>query len=89
MKPQNVLIFGDGQLGTLYRKWYEARGANVMDAGVDIRKAEDVLNRVKDVGPDLVINAAAMTSIDWCEQNREEALLLTCWGRTILAPHVR
>jgi dTDP-4-dehydrorhamnose reductase len=85
MKPSKILIFGKGQLGTLYREWYEDRGINVFVADVDIRNAEAVIKIVEETRPDLIINTAAKTSIDWCEENKEECFAVNTLGADNIA----
>lgn len=85
MTPTKVLIFGKGQLGTLYREYYEAKGIAVAVGQVDIRNLEVVQKAVEDAKPDLIINAAAKTSIDWCEENKEECFAVNTLGADNIA----
>lgn len=85
MKPGKILIFGKGQLGTLYREYYETRECAVSVSTVDIRDAKAVLAEVQAQTPDLIINAAAKTSIDWCEDNREECFAVNTLGADNIA----
>lgn len=41
---------------------------------LDITKKEDVINKIADLKPELVINAAAYTDVDGCETNKELAM---------------
>lgn len=75
-----VLIFGQGQLGTYYKNYYEAKGDEVINDRVDIRDGAAVQAAVESAKPDFVINAAAKTDIDWCEQNRTEAFEVNTLG---------
>ncbi len=76
----NVLIFGRGQLGTYYKEYFESRGDTVVAPKVDITEADAVMQAVVDATPDFVINAAAKTDIDWCEQNRGECFAVNTLG---------
>lgn len=85
MTPKKVLIFGKGQLGTLYHDWYEKRGVEVIVGDVDVRNTSAVIQTVNDAQADLIINAAAKTSIDWCEENREECFAVNTLGADNIA----
>lgn len=80
-----VLIFGQGQLGTYYKNYYQAKGDTVINDRVDIRDANAVHAAVESAKPDLVINAAAKTDIDWCEQHRTEAFEVNTLGADTVA----
>lgn len=81
MIPKRVFIFGLGQLGTLYKAFYEKRGATVLSApAVDVRDEALVRAAVRDAAPDLVINCVAMADIDWCERNQLEAFAVNTLG---------
>jgi len=43
---------------------------------LDITKGEDVLSLVSELSPDAVIHCAALTSVDYCEDHKEEAMLV-------------
>lgn len=68
-----TLIFGaGGMLGTeLCAVFPEA--VKLDQADVDIREREKVIDAIKSNKPDVVINAAAYTAVDDCEDNREMA----------------
>lgn len=85
MTPKKILIFGRGQLGTFYREYFIAAGAEVFSPVGDIRNQAFVEGSVKSFGPDLVLNAAAKTNIDWCEMNRTEAFEINTLGADVIA----
>jgi dTDP-4-dehydrorhamnose reductase len=85
MEPKRILIFGKGQLGTFYREYYEAKDATVSSPSGDVRDEAFVAEAVRAFGPDLVINAAAKTNIDWCEMNRLEAFQINTLGADVIA----
>lgn len=70
-----ILIFGaKGNLGTQLAKVF-AIGNEVVAWGrgeVDITDKELVFKKIRDVRPDIVINAAAYNAVDKCEDNDEE-----------------
>ena len=80
-----VLIFGRGQLGTYYKDYFEQRGDTVVNPRVDIREASAVTQAITEVKPDVVINAAAKTDIDWCEQNQMECFAVNTLGADTIA----
>ena len=68
-----TLIFGaDGMLGSdLCRVFSDAIPFTHSD--LDITNKEDVIRIIKEIAPDVVINAAAYTNVDECEDERELA----------------
>ncbi len=75
-----VLIFGKGQFAEWYKDVLPTRGYPVIIAGtVDIRQLTDVRKAIAEHSPDVVINTAAKTNLDWCEQNR-----LECFDTNVL-----
>lgn len=71
-----ILIFGNGQLGQAYREHLEAKpGVEVQNTqGVDIRDAFAVKKAIIEYKPDVVLNTAAKTNLDWCETHKLECL---------------
>jgi dTDP-D-glucose 4,6-dehydratase len=87
-KTKIVLIFGRGQLGTFYKDYYQKKGYRVVQAvrpEVDVRDFKAVKRVVESVRPDFAINCAAMTNIDWCEQNKLEAFDVNTLGADNIA----
>lgn len=80
MQPGSILIFGHGQLGTFYRDYFFTRGVTVVAPDVDIRDSAGVRMMVHNAKPDVVINVAAKTNIDWCEQNKLTAFDINTLG---------
>lgn len=77
----NILIFGNGQVGNFYRQHYSRQGANVRIAsGVDITDVAQVDRAVAEFAPDLVINTAAKTSLEWCGENKLQAFDVNVLG---------
>ena len=75
----NILLLGHkGMLGRdLYNKLivsHDVTGKDIDD--IDITEGEALGNVISDVGPDVVINAAAYTDVDGCESNREKCFLV-------------
>ncbi len=84
MQPTRVLIFGRGQLGAFYRAWFESKGAEVSSPAGDIRDEAFVSGAVNDFLPDLILNCAAKTNIDWCEIHRTEAFEINTLGADVV-----
>ncbi len=80
MQLKPVLIFGRGQLGQFYSTYFTQRGMNVVMADVDIRDAQAVQSAVASHQPEMVINVAGKTDIDWCERNKLEAFDINTLG---------
>ena len=82
-----VLIFGKGQLGSAYREYFgEIDGWRVASAdGVDIRDGAAVSDVLDREIPDAVLNAAAKTNIDWCEENQPECFTVNTLGADTVA----
>lgn len=79
------VIFGRGQLGTYYKDHFTAAGHEVVTPTCDIRDVAQVRAAVNDARPDVVVNVAAMTDIDWCEQNRLECFDVNTLGADVIA----
>lgn len=81
-----ILIFGNGQFAKAYAEYLPTKGHSVVIAeGVDIRIANDVANALDQHTPDAIINTAARTNLDWCEQYRLEAFDTNVLGTDTVA----
>lgn len=83
-----ILIAGShGMLGTdlmeKMRPRHQVQGLRREE--LDIRDADQCMRRVEGFRPDIIINAAAMTNVDGCELNAEEAFLVNSQGTENLA----
>lgn len=54
-------------------------------ASMDISDANDVMRVVQEFQPDVIIHGAAMTHVDQCEENKEQAYLLNVIGTKNIA----
>lgn len=86
---QKILITGaKGQVGTELVAQAIARGHEVHAFGskeLDISDAEQVLQTVQHIQPDVLINAAAYTAVDKAETEREAAYAVNSQGSENLA----
>jgi dTDP-4-dehydrorhamnose reductase len=80
MTPRSILIFGKGQLSGWYQSHFAAKGATVTVADADVRDGDAVRDAIASVKPDLAVNVAGKTNIDWCEQHREETFAVNVLG---------
>ena len=69
-------------MGEEYREYFSAKPEYAVSAaeGADIRDLHNVRQAILFATPDVVINTAAKTNIDWCEINRLETLAVNALG---------
>lgn len=79
MHFMKLLIFGNGQFASLFKNILTPRGHDIVIVNTDIRKLADVKSDIEANQPDVVINTAAHTNLDWCEQHR-----LECFDSNVL-----
>ena len=87
---KKILVTGcTGQLGRAINKEYAGSGAELVNTDVqaaegvlalDITSIEDVLGLVRQVQPDVIINCAAHTAVDLCEQQWDSAYRINAIG---------
>lgn len=83
---QKILIFGGGgQLGQFYKNYFENKGVQVEMPVLDVRDEVVVRSVVQLSPPNVVINLAARTDIDWCEKNKLEAFSINTLGAGTVA----
>lgn len=83
---KKVLIFGNGQIGNFYLKYFKGKGIEAsIAADIDIRKLDQVNKAIDDFQPTVVINTAAMTNLEWCGQHRLEAFDVNALGAATVA----
>lgn len=87
---KKILIFGSGQIGQFYLKYFtgkniEAALAQKDGKNVDIRDAAAVAAAIDALQPTVVINTAAKTNLEWCGNNRLEAFDINVMGAATLA----
>lgn len=76
----HILIFGKGQFAQWFTETLPTHGHTVTVAeSVDIRDKTAVHSAIQQHAPEAIINTAAKTNLDWCEQNR-----LACFDTNVL-----
>lgn len=69
-----ILILGNGQLGNYYKNYLSFVSHEVqLAAKVDITNINSIRSYVAGFNPEVVINTAAKTNLEWCEENMKEA----------------
>src|SRR3990172_2288877 len=78
MKISIAVTGYEGQIGSrLLKLGCEPLSCDVTDGG----QVEQELHRVK---PDVILHLAAMTGVDWCEKNYEEAISVNVYGTSVI-----
>lgn len=81
-----VLITGaNGQLGQDLQKVFKGEEVAAFDLDLDITNLNAVRNKFKQLGPKIILNAAAFTDVDGCETNPEIAFKVNAIGAANLA----
>ena len=87
---KKILVTGcNGQLGRAIRKEYAEQNIEFINTDVvagdgivslDITNIDVVMNMVKDAKPDVIINCAAHTNVDKCEEQEDLAYKINAIG---------
>jgi len=77
VNPIKLVIVGSGgRLGAalhrIYSGVYDVTGINRND--LDLKSSEDIESKLDDLSFDVLINCAALTNVDYCEDHEQEAL---------------
>lgn len=80
-----VLVFGNGQIGNLYKSYFEKKGTQIAIAPIDITKFSEVEKIINSYEPNVVINTAAKTNLEWCVNNKLEAFNVNVLGTDNIA----
>ena len=88
MVPKNILITGgNGQLGHSLNNFFESKNYNIHELSFNIfftslnncsyplnlTSLDKVSKLINDIEPDYIINCAALTNVDFCEENKKES----------------
>lgn len=84
MNRRTILITGaEGQLGQLLQRYFTTTNHDVIapsEATLLVTNADAVHAAIDSVQPDIVIHAAAVTAVDWCESHPDEAAAVNVTG---------
>ncbi|MBN1918655.1 MAG: dTDP-4-dehydrorhamnose reductase [Verrucomicrobia bacterium] len=85
METAKLLVVGArGMAGAdLLMRWPEARGLDLPE--FDLTDAAQCRERLAELSPRVVVNCAAATAVDWCENHRNEAFRINGDGAGTLA----
>jgi dTDP-4-dehydrorhamnose reductase len=64
------------QVFTIFRNSIDLKKNNLKVFNFDLKKKDQLLETILQIMPDIVINSAAITNIDYCENNIEESYYL-------------
>ena len=72
-----LITGGDGMLGTDLREVLKGEDLIVTNhESLDITDRNQVMEKIKEYKPEIVINCAAMTDVDGCETKKDLALII-------------
>jgi len=86
MFDKKVLIFGNGFVASLLRDSAHL-GFEVAVSTADVLDDSALAAAFREHAPDVVINTAAKTNIDWCESHRDVAFNVNVLGSDAVARH--
>jgi dTDP-4-dehydrorhamnose reductase len=82
---EKILIFGNGQIGNFYYNFFKKKNIESKLSKCDITKADEISKEVQQFNPTVVINTAAKTNLEWCENNKLEAFNVNVLGANNIA----
>ena len=83
---EKILIFGNGQIGNAYLNYFIKQGITSKIAqNTDITDKSAVQKIISKFQPTVVINTAAKTNLEWCEQNKLAAFNVNVLGADNIA----
>ena len=80
-----ILIFGKGQIGTMYFNYFSKKGYDTSLSSVDITILPKVESEIIRICPTVVINTAGKTNLEWCEKNKLETFNVNVLGADNIA----
>lgn len=91
MRPRILVTGARGQVGSALASLLPAHGdvVAVDRAALDLADADAIRSVVREVAPDLVINAAAYTAVDLAEKERDAAFALNARAPEVLAEEAK
>ena len=85
MIKDKILIFGNGQIGNFYKRFFDEKKIDSSIGMVDITKKAEVETEIDEYKPTVVINTAGKTNLEWCNNNRLEAINVNVLGANNIA----
>lgn len=82
---EKILIFGNGQMGNLYKDYFNSQEQTVKIAKADITDKSAVETAIAEFEPTVVINTAAKTNLEYCSNNKLEAFNVNVLGADNIA----
>ena len=82
---EKILIFGNGQIGNFYNDYFNTVGWEVLISEADITKPAEIESSITKFQPTVAINTAAMTSLEWCNENQLETFNVNTLGANNVA----
>ncbi|MFH0906654.1 MAG: sugar nucleotide-binding protein [bacterium] len=82
---EKILIFGGGQIGNLYLKYFIKEKISVKLDKADITDIKQISRAINSFKPSVVINTAAFTNLEECNDNKLEAFKVNVLGADNLA----
>jgi dTDP-4-dehydrorhamnose reductase len=82
---KKILIFGNGQLGNFYLRYFAENGYTAEIGLVDINNEAQVEKEIQRFRPDVLINTAAKTNLEWCADNQLETFKINVLGTDTVA----
>ncbi len=88
---KRVLIFGSGLLGKAFARYLPENFERhiLTHSECDIMNMEKVRKAVSDFRPDILVNTAALSDVDYCESHSQEAFIVNAGGAGYLASAAR
>lgn len=86
-KPKIVIVGAGGRLGAALAREYAAdcEVTGFTHAQLDLGQLDDLRSALAPLSFDALVNAAALTNVDYCETHREEAMRLNAAAPRVLA----
>ena len=77
---EKILIFGIGQIGSFYKNFFDSKGIDSELTKTDVTNQDSVNETINQYGPEIVINTAGKTNLEWCEKNKLETFNVNVLG---------
>lgn len=82
---EKILIFGNGQMAGFYKEHFDKINVNSQISEANILFPEEIKKAIEKYKPTVVINTAAKTNLEWCNNNKLEAFNVNVIGANNIA----